>query len=451
MSEAGLEDLAQRLVERARAAGADQADAIAVSAVDSTVTVRLQKVEKVIEAASRSAGLRVIVGGRQAVVSTADLSDAALAETVANALGIAALAEPDEFAGLPDPADQVQRVEALGLYDENMESLPAEERIARAMACEQAALEADPRISNSDGASFSTRRSAVALADSNGFCGSYAGTAASLAVEVMAAEEDGRLRNDSWYSAERQLHRLQDAQAVGREAAARTLRQLGARKTATREAPVVWEPRLAAGFLSTIARAADGAAFYRRSTFLAESEGEVVASPLVTIVDDATRPGALGSRPFDGEGLPSRRTALFEQGVFRGFLFDSYNARRCGRASTGSCVREVGSLPAVGAGNLMFEAGASTPAEIIAGVEDGLYLTTLMGFGINFTTGDFSRGAGGLWIRKGQLAEPVTEINVSGRLPEMLASIDAVGGDLQWFGTTAAPTIRMARLTVSGT
>ncbi|MCZ6545380.1 MAG: TldD/PmbA family protein [Chloroflexi bacterium] len=443
--------IAQRLVEKARAAGADEADAMAIRSTDSEATVRLQEVEKVIEASSRGVGLRVIVGGRQALVSTSDLGETALDESVANAMALAELAEPDEHAGLPDPADQMRTAAELQLYDESIEAISGKERIARAMACEQAALAVDDRITNSDGATFATRLAEVALADSNGFAGSYVGSSVSLAVEVMAEEEDGRLKNDYWQTSERQLHRLADAESVGREAAARALRQLGASKRATTRVPVVWEPRLAAGFAGVVARACSGEAFFRRSTFLAELQGEAVASSLVTIVDDPTLSGRLGSRPFDGEGIGSRRNVLFQEGVFEGFLFDTYNARRTGKSSTGSATRSVTSLPQVGNGNLTLEAGERDPASIVGEVEDGLYLTTLMGFGINFTTGDFSRGAAGLWIRNGELAEPVTEINVSGNMREMLSSIDAVGSDVEWFGGAAAPTIRMSELTVSGT
>jgi PmbA protein len=445
-------DLAQRVVEKARAAGATQADAVAVASTDSSVTVRLQDVETVQEASSRAVGLRVIVDGCQAVVSSADISDAALNEIVRDALELAAIAEPDEHAGLPDSADQARPPgDSLQLYDEAIEAVSGQDRIDRALACEQSALDADTRISNSGGSSFSTRLAQFALADSNGFAGSYIGTSASLGVEVMAAEDDGRLRNDYWFTAERHLHRLEDAEEVGRAAAARALRQLGARRAKTQTVPVVWEPRMAVSLLGVIGGAADGEALYRHSTFLAGREGEAIASPLLSVVDDPLLPARLGSRPFDGEGIASRRNVLIQDGVFQAFLFDTYNARRLGRASTASAVRDIGSLPGVGTGNLVLQPGETTPDDIVAGVSDGLYLTTLMGFGINMTTGDFSRGAAGIWIRDGQLAEPVTEINVSGNLLKMLASIDAVGSDLQWFGGAAAPTLRMSELTVSGT
>ncbi len=443
-------ELASRLIELAKAAGAEQADAVSVSSTDSSTTVRLQEVEKVSESSSRSVGLRVIVGGRQAVVSTSDVTEAALNETARTALELARVSEPDPYAGLADPGQQARTVLQLGLFDEAIPVVDGDERRQRALACEQAALDADAQIGNSGGATFGTRVSTFALVDSNGFAGAYTSTSASIWVEVMAQEADGQLRNAGWQTSARQLHRLEAPEDVGREAAARALRQLGASKASTCEVPVVWEPRMAAGLAGIVSGAASGEALYRRATFLAGREREPVASPLVTIVDDGSLGGRLGSRPFDGEGIATRRNPLIEDGVFAGFLFDSYNARRLDAASTGSAWRGVGGLPQIGSGNLSIAAGETTPEEIIAEVEDGLYLTTLMGFGINYTTGDFSRGAAGIWIRNGELAEPVMEINISGNLLEMFASIDAVGNDAQWFGATSAPTLRMSRMMVSG-
>ena len=445
-------ELAAELVAAARAAGADQADAVAVSSTEASTSVRLQEIEEVTEATTRSVGLRVIVGGRQAVASTSDVSPDALRDTAATAMELARVSEPDPYAGLVDASEQLDGAAApLSLFDESIPTLNGDERRQRALACEAAALDADERIDNSGGATFATRSATFALADSNGFAGSYAGTSASVWVEVMAKEADGQLRNAGWSSSARALHRLESAEDVGREAAARTLRQLGAAKANTTEVPVVWEPRMAASLASVVGMAANGEALYRKATFLAGREGDQVASPLLSIVDDATLPAGLASRPFDGEGVGARRNVLLSGGVFQGFLFDAYNARRLDAASTGSASRGVGGLPGVGTGNLVIEAG-ETPAEsIVADVEDGLLLTTLMGFGINQTTGDFSRGAAGIWIRNGELAEPVTEINVSGNLLQMLSSIDAVGDDQQWFGSVAAPTLRMPRLTISGT
>ena len=443
-------EIAARLLELAKSAGADQADAVAISSTNASTTVRKQQIEKVSESTARSVGLRVILGGRQATVSTSDVSDAALAETAQTALELARVSEPDPFAGLADPAEQARHTPQLGLFDERIPEVNGEHRLSQALACEAAALDGGERIVNSGGATFSTNFSNFALVDTNGFAGTYADTSASMWVEVMAQEEDGQLRNAGWSTSERSLHRLDNPEDVGREAAARALRQLGAAKASTCEAPVVWEPRMAAGLAGIVAGAASGDALYRRATFFAERQETEVASPLLTIVDDATLANRLGSRPFDGEGVVTRRNNLIDEGVFRGFLFDSYNARRLEAASTGSAWRSVGGLPQIGSGNLSIEPGQSSPQEIIAEVEDGLYLTTLMGFGINYTTGDFSRGAAGIWIRNGELAEPVQEINVSGNLLEMFQRIDAVGDDAQWFGSTSAPTLRMSRMTISG-
>ena len=443
-------EIAARLLELAKAAGADQADAVSVSSTNASTTVRKQQIEKVSESTARSVGLRVILDGRQATVSTSDVSDAALAETVETALELARVSEPDPFAGLANPREQARTPAELGLFDEQIPDVDGEHRLMQALACEQSALDADARIVNSGGATFSTNFSNFALVDSNGFAGAYADTSASMWVEVMAQEEDGQLRNAGWSTSERSLHRLDNPEDVGREAAARALRQLGASKASTCEVPVVWEARMAAGLAGIVAGAASGEALYRRATFLADHQQQAVASPMVTIVDDATLGNRLGSRPFDGEGVVTRRNALIDAGVFQGFLFDSYNARRLDARSTGSAWRSVGSLPQIGSGNLSIEPGDRTPESIIGEVDDGLYLTTLMGFGINFTTGDFSRGAAGIWIRDGELAEPVQEINVSGSLLEMFQRIDAIGNDAQWFGATSAPTLRMSRMTVSG-
>jgi PmbA protein len=338
---------------------------------------------------------------------------------------------------------------ALQLYDERIESLTVEEMQDIVMRAEQAAFDFDKRINNSEGAEFGAERGLVVLANSLGFEGSFPYTAASFSVQVMADDEDGKKRNDYWYSAERLFHRLADPEDVGRRAAARAVRKIGARKVNTRQVPVVWDPVTAAGLAGTVAGAASGEALFKRSTFLADREGAAIASPLVNVVSDARLPAQLGSRPFDGEGVATRRNEIVAKGVFQQFLFDSYYARRLGRKTTGSAAR-TGDTIAIGGGNLMLEAGVTPVADIIGSVHDGLYLTNLMGFGINMTTGDFSRGAAGIWIENGEMTYPVTEINVSGNLKDMLLDIEAVGDDLTWLAGTAAPTIKMSRLTVSG-
>jgi PmbA protein len=445
-----LRSLAGDIVGRARSLGADEADAYVTSGVESTVEVRKGEVETLVEAGSRSVSIRVIRDKRTAVCNTSDLTPRALDEMVRTAVDLAAISEPDEFAGLPDRQDlALDGGAALQLYDERIETLSVDEMKDMALRAEQAAFDFDRRITNSDGAEFGAERGMLVLANSLGFCGSYPYTAASLAVEVMADDADGKKRNDYWFSAERLFHRMEPAEEVGRRAAARAVRKIGARKTGTREVPVVWDPLMTGALARVVAGAASGEAYFKRSTFLADLEGGAVAADCVSIVSDATLPAQLGSRPFDGEGVRTRRNVLVDAGAFRGFLFDSYYARRTGRRTTGSAVR-AGDAIAVGGGNVVFEAGAAEPDAIIASVDDGLYLTDLMGFGVNVTTGDFSRGAAGLWIERGRLAYPVTEINVSGNLKRMLRDIDLVGNDLLWRGGVAAPTVRMTRLTVSG-
>jgi PmbA protein len=445
--------IATTLVSLARRAGAEQCDAIVSMYTESNVTVRLGDLEKLIEAGSMSAGLRVINGGRTAVCSTSDLTPASLKRFAAETVELASISEPDEFAGLPEPEllSRTTNAAGLSLYDEHLESLSTEEKVRMAKACEGAALAADPRINNSDGASLSTRVGQVALSNSIGFEGSYPATSISLMVEAIADDADGKKRNGYWYAAERHLHRLMDPEEVGRIAARRTLDQLGAVKIATRQAPVIFEPRMTIALMGDLVGCATGGALYRGATFLANRVGERLGSELVNIVDDPTRPGGLGSRPFDGEGVAAGRNDIFRGGVFDRFLFDCYTARRTGNATTGSAQRGVDSLPAPGPSSLVFEPGDADPESILAGVSEGFYLTTLMGSGFNPTTGDYSRGAAGFWIENGRIAYPVTEVNISGHMAKMLSSIDAVGSDLAWFGSAAAPTIRIQEMTISGT
>ncbi len=445
-------EVARRAVELARRAGAEQCDAFVVTGTESTVTVRLGEVEKLIEAGSVGLGLRIIQGGRTAICATSDLDPAALEQFARDAVELAAISAPDEFAGLPEPSLLARGADArpLALYDERIEALATDEKIRIARECEAAALAADPRVTNSDGATISTHVVEIALANSLGFEGAYPATSISLVVEAIADDAEGKKRNGYWYSAERSLSRLADAGEVGRIAARRAVDQLGARKPATARVPVVFEPMMAVSLLGHLAGCATGDALYRGTTFLASRAGQPLASPLVTITDDPTLPGRFGTRPFDGEGVATRPSPLIEAGVFSGFLFDCYTARRLGRSTTGSAARSIESGPAPSSSNLVMAPGTVSPAEIIRDIESGLYVTALMGAGFNPATGDYSRGAAGFWIERGELAYPVTEVNISGNLAAMLADIDAVGSDLTWFGAAAAPTIRIREMTVSG-
>ncbi len=445
-----LLSLASDIVERARALGADAGDAFLVSGIESTVSVRRGELEKLIEAGSRGVSIRVIKDKCTAVCSTSDLTPKAIDEMVRTAVALAAISEPDEYAGLPAEEDLAADTgAALQLYDEAIESLTVDEMKDIVLRAEQAAFDFDKRITNAEGAEFGTERGQLVLANSLGFAGSYPYTAASFVVSVIADDTDGKKRNDYWFSVERMFHRLASPEEVGRRAAARAVRKIGARKVSTREAPVVWDATMTAALARMVAGAASGESLFKRSTFLADHEGQEIASPLVNIVDDSTLPAKLGSKPFDGEGVRTRRNPVVERGVFKQFFFDSYYARRTGRRTTGSAAR-AGDAITIGGGNLIWEPGDADPEAILTSVTDGLYLTDLMGHSVNTTTGDVSLGAAGIWIENGALTYPVTEINVSGNLKDMLRDIEAVGNDLLWRGTVAAPTVKLSRMMVSG-
>jgi PmbA protein len=443
--------IADEAVRLARRAGADAADAVLDSGVEFSVNVRRGEIEKLVEASSRALGLRVFCGGRCAISYTSDLTPEALQAFVANAVDLASVTDPDPAAGLPEPDAWAMPPPAdLRAYDPALQAVTAEEKIELARRCEAAAFAYDPRVTNSDGASFGSTARARVLVNSRGFAGRYEATSCSLAVEAIADDADGKKRNDYWYTTARVFKDLDPPEEVGRIAAERALRKLGARKVPTQTVPVVWDPMVARSFVGNLARAATGDALYRRATFLLDREGQQIASPLVTLVDDATMPDRLRSRPFDGEGATSRRNAVVVDGVFHGFLMDTYSARKTGRQSTANASRGVASAPSPSTTNFFMAAGPHRPAEIIGSVDSGLYLTDLMGFGWNLTTGDFSQGAAGLWIERGALSYPVTEINVAGNLNEILRDIDMVGDDLVFRAGTAAPTFRVAKLVVSG-
>jgi PmbA protein len=444
-------EIAERVVRLARRGGADAADAVLDSGVEFSVTVRQGEIDKLVEASSRGLGLRVFRGGRCAISYTSDLDAAALGRFVEHALDLATVADPDPIAGLPDPdAWALPQPRDLASYDPQLAEVTADQAIDLARRCEAAAFAADPRITNSDGATYSSERGSRALVNSHGFAGQFEATGCSLTVEAIADDADGKKRNAYWYSATRAFADLESPEEIGRIAAERALRKLGARKVPTQTVPVVWDPMVARSFVGNLARAMTGDALYRRATFLLDRDGEQVASPLVTLVDDPTLPARLRSRPFDGEGSTSRRNEVLVDGVFRHYLLDTYTARKTGRQSTGNASRGVAGSPSPGTTNFYMPAGTSTPEQIIASVECGLYLTEMMGFGWNITTGDFSQGAGGLWIERGELTYAVSEINVSGNLNEMLMDVDMVADDLVFRAGAAAPTIRMAKLVVSG-
>jgi PmbA protein len=447
---AELRDIAARVVEMARNAGADDAEVQVSDGTELTAKVRLGEPELVQEAGSRGLGLRVFRDLRQAVTYTSDLRPHSLERFAADSVALARLSEPDELHRLPDPDDLARTFPELDLYDVDSEPLDAAEALARAVRGEKAALAYDKRVTNSEGGTYSRVLGAVALATSGGFVGSYRGSYSSLTVEPVCDDDGGKKRNGYWWTGSRFVAALEDPEAVGREAARRTVAQLGARKVDTCEVPVVFDPEAARAIVGMVFGVANGSAFYRKSSYLIGREDSEIASELVTIEDDPLIARAPGSRPFDGDGLPTRKNVLVDGGVLKTVLCDTYTARKLGRASTGSAGRGTGSSPSPTTSNLFMRRGHRPRAEIVAKTERGLYVTSMMGFGFNPVTGDFSRGAAGFWIENGELGHPVSEVTISANFDDLLKRIDMVGDDLVMRSSTSSPTFRVSRMTVAG-
>jgi len=444
-----LRDLATELVARACAAGARAADVLVGESEGLSVTVRLDEVEKLKRARQRRVGLRVFVGNSTAIVSTADLSSGALEALPRDACALARATVADPHAGLPDPADLAREQPDLDLYDAAIEQLEPPAAFARAREAEAAALASAAEITNSEGAEFGGDGGQVAYASSLGFAGAYSGTHWGLSVSPVAAR-DGAMQRDSWYTAHRKLAALDPPAEVGREAARRALRRLGARRVPTGEYPVVFDPQAAASLLRHLAGAIAGPALYRRASFLLDRLGEAIASPHVTVEDDPLRVAGPASRPFDAEGVASRRLVVVDGGVLQSYLLDAYSARRLGLRPTGHAARGFGDAPGASPTNFFLVPGPHSPEAIIASIGAGLYVTELIGFGVNGVTGDYSRGAAGLWIERGEIAYPVEEITIAGNLLAMFRGIEMVGNDLVFRNAIAAPTVKVERMTVAG-
>ena len=447
---AELVEIAERVVVMAKRAGADDAEVQVSDGSELTAKVRLGEPELVQEAGSRGLGIRVFRDFRQAVTYTSDLRDHSLERFAADTVALARLSEPDELHRLPDATELARTFPELDLYDVDSEPLEAAEALSRAVRGEKAALGFDPRVTNSEGATYSRVLGAMALATSGGFSGSYRGSYSSLTVEPVCDDEGGKKRNGYWWTGSRFVAALEDPEAVGSEAARRTVAQLGARKVDTCEVPVVFDPEAGRAIVGMVFSVANGSSFYRKSSYLIGREGAEVASELVTIEDDPLIARAPGSRPFDGDGLPTRKNVIIDGGVLKTVLCDTYTARKLGRASTGSAGRGTGSSPGPTTSNLFMRRGHRTRDEIVKKTERGLYVTGMMGFGFNAVTGDFSRGAAGFWIENGELGHPVSEVTISCNFDDLLKRIDMVGDDLILRSSTSSPTFRVSRMTVAG-
>ena len=438
-------DLLNDLIAKARKAGADAADALLVRSVALSHQQRLGSLERLEREESHDLGLRVLIGHRQAIASSTDLSARALDELVERAHAMAKSVPEDQFCGLAEPAELAGEVPELDICDR--EEPAPEVLIARARACEEAAR-AVTGVTNSEGAEAGWSHSSIALAASNGFHSGYAVSGHSLGVSVLAGEGLEMERDYDFSSA---VHGgdLEDPAEVGRRAGEKAVRRLGAKKAGTGRVPVVFDQRVSNGLLRHLAGAINGNSIARGTSFLKDSLNEEIFQPSVTIVDDPHRRRGLRSKPFDGEGIANRRREIVRGGRLTTWVLDLRSARQLGLSSTGHASRGTSGPPGPATTNLYLEAGTVTPAALMEDIDQGLYITDMMGMGVNQVTGDYSRGAAGFWIERGELAYPVNEMTVAGNLKDMFRALIAAD-DLEFRYGINAPTLRIDGMTVAG-
>ena len=445
LDQSPLLSLADRLVAAARKAGADQADAVAVRSISLSVEVRDGAVEESERAEGDDMGLRVLVGKRQAVVSTNDVKGDGVAALAERAVAMARVAPEDPYAGLAPRELLARDIPDLDLVDHELPSVERLEAFAR--AAEQAAL-AVGGVSKSGGAGASAGIGGMVLVTSDGFRGSYVGSRHNIQAVAIAGEGTG-MERDYDFSSTLHASDLEAPDKVGRGAGERAVKRLNPRKVETRRVPVIFDPRVSSSLVGHLASAINGASIARKVSFLKDKLGERLFRAGIRIVDDPLRPRGQRSRPFDGEGVPGRSRAMIEDGVLMGWFLDSATARELGLETTGHAARGVSSSPSPSPTNLHLEAGSASPQELIAGIDDGFYVTELIGSGVNLITGDYSRGASGLWIERGTLTYPVSEVTIAGHLNDLFATLEPAN-DLEFRYGTNAPTLRVEGLTVAG-
>jgi PmbA protein len=460
--------LAGEIVARALRAGATDAEAVGFESEEFAVNVRLGQVEQLTESGSGAIGLRVFCaaegGQRTASTSTSDLSPDGIDRLISGAVELAKVTGVDPFAGLPErEAFGKNDADALHLYFNDVDDIPAEQRIEIARRCEAAAMAVDPRIQNSSGASFDASSTRRVMVNSRGFSGEYRRSYCGFSVTPIAQDTSGGMQRDYWYSSSRSARLLATPEEVGQKAAERALRRLGARRVPTQQCPVVFAPEIARGLMGNLLSAADGDAIYRNASMFAGKLGEQIAGENITMVDDGTmvfdhilpdgstiQVGGFGTSPFDGDGLATRRTVIVDRGILKHLMLNTYTGRKLNMPSTGKASRGLAGAPGIGGGNFFLEPGAATPEQIIADVPNGLYVLQTMGFGVNLVTGDYSQGASGLWIENGELAYPVEQITIAGNLKDMFRNVSAIGNDLEFRSSGAVPTVRIEGMTVAG-
>jgi PmbA protein len=436
--QAALEQVVERALALARVGGATAAEAAVGVSTGLSVTVRLGEVETLEYQRDRSLGVTVYAGKRKGSASTANLTPAAVEETIAKALSIASFTAEDEYSGLPDAGLMAREVPDLNLN--HPWDIEAPEAIALAKRCEAAGLAHDKRIRNSEGASVATHRKLRVFGNSHGFIGGYPSTSHSVSCVVLGQHE-AEMQRDYWYTAARDWRGLEDVEVVGRKAAEKTVQRLGAGRLSTRKAPVLFAPELARGLIGHFVGAIGGAAQYRRSSFLLDADGKRVFPEAFALTERPHLKGALGSAPFDGEGVATRDRELVVNGVLDGYLLDSYSARKLGLVTTGN---------AGGVHNLVVQGDMLDPATLLRKLGTGLLVTEMMGQGVNPVTGDYSRGASGFWVENGEITRPVHEITVAGNLSEIFRGIVAQGDDVDYRGAIHCGSLLIEEMTIAG-
>lgn len=444
-SKRNAQDTLANLLEAARKAGADAADALYVENMSSSVSFRLGKLEDVERSESYDVGLRVFVGQKVAIVSSSDLSSEALAALPGRAVAMARLAPEDAYAGLAPRDRLATEIPQLDLEDTIEPS--AEILIDRAHSVEDAAL-AVKGVTNSEGGGASFSRSAVALATSTGFYGHYRATNHSIGVAVLAGDGTA-MERDYDHASARHASDLRSAEDIGRKAGEKAVKRLGPRSMPSQSLPVVFHPDEASSLIGHFASAISGAAIARGVSFLKDRLGQAIFAPGINIIDDPHRIRGLRSKPFDGEGVGNSRRALIEDGRLTSWLLDCASARQLGLETTGHASRTTGGPPSPSTTNLFLDAGKLTVADLIGDIKQGFYVTELMGMGVNGVTGDYSRGAAGYWIENGEIAFPVSEVTIAGNLKDMFAKL-VPANDLEFRHGTNAPTVRIDGMTLAG-
>lgn len=444
-------ELVQRTVDAARRAGAEQAEAYLEAGRTFEITVRKGEIEVLKQARPRGLGLRVINDQRLGFSFTNDVSEQSVEEIAEHTVALARLATRDECLGLPASGERGAggNGNTLDLIDAELAGMTPDRKIELAREMEKAALGFDSRVKLVEGSTVADSDEWVVLANSNGFAGTYRSTSSTLSCSVVA-EQDGQKQVNSWYSNKRHFGDHEPAAEIGRRGAERAVRMLKARKIASGKYPVVFDPLTASSIVSALSGALNGEAVHRHMSFLGDKLNKTIAPEWLTIVDDGTMPRGNGSRPFDAEGVPSEKTTVVANGILKSFLYDSYTSRKVGGRSTGNAHRHYATTPHISPTNLYIKRGTHDPGEIIRSVRQGLYVTGMIGFGVDTVSGQFSRGASGIWIQNGEPAYPVQEVTIASTLQEMLACLDMIGNDLLFLESISSPTLRISEMTISG-